>query len=308
MMFRRSFGVTAWAVALAAALVMASSGPAGAVPSDTGQAQTTSACRVQAANLPVRVGPGAAFPIVTSLLQGATVRGVSFVRTGVPNGSWVEVEITPGVSSGFVAADAQSVICQPAVTLLPPGQAPPAPGQTRQRISRTPVDGGDLSTNPVVRGPANVNNGQYIILPGVDQGQVNDVIKANGGTIRFGDAFGFGVEPLDRRAGQTIGSGIQQVDFKLTYFDEDQGEDLTAYQTTEFNAPYCLFSDENGQCNVFRFSKMGYKWPDTRFGKGLPRPGQDTQYTAIVTIVPKRGDPIVWRWNFQMSGRAVEFP
>lgn len=295
------------AFTLAALLIVTSAGAVGA--GTTGApVQASAFCRTLAANLTLRSGPGTAFSAVGSLLQGTTFRGVSLVRSGVPGGSWVEIELTTGISSGYLPADTQAVACSPAVTTLPLATAPPAPSGTRDVVSRVPVDGGDLSNNPVVRGPANVNSGQYIILPGVDQNQVRVNIIANDGVTRFSDAIGFGVEPVDRRTGQAIGSGISEVQFDVTYFDDFDGEQKTAYETIEYNVPYCLFSDENGQCNVFRFSKMGYKWPDTAFAKGLPLALTDVQYTAIVTIRTKRNEEIVWRWNFNMAPPGLEFP
>ncbi len=103
-------------VALAAVIVLSAAGGAGAVGSE--QAATVAACRIQAQNLTLRSGPGASFAPVGSLLQGAQFRGVSFVKTGIPNGSWVEAELTPGVSAGFLPADTQSVRCTPAPTAL----------------------------------------------------------------------------------------------------------------------------------------------------------------------------------------------
>ncbi len=302
-MYRPFAALRVITIALAAMLLVAGAGAAGAAPSEAGG---VASCRVLAADVFLRIGPGTAYPAVGKFIQGTVLQGITFVKIGVPGGSWVEVQQTPGRSLGFLPADAQTVACQPAASTLTPGQIPPVPQTTDERVSRTRVNGGDLSNNPVVRGPANVNNGQYIIIPRADQKLIEDVLDANG-QIRFGDGLGFGVEPLDRRAGQAIGAGIQQVEFKIKYVD-DNGDEVVAYDTIERNAPYCLFSDENGQCNVLRFSRMGYKWPDTQLARGAPRPDFDTSYTAEITIFPKQGNPILWRWGFELAAIAVELP
>jgi hypothetical protein len=316
-MMRRLFSpASLFAAAIATVLLIAGAAAVGASVHAGGASRsqalqnTVVTCRVQAANLRVRSGPGAAFPTVTTLPQGTVVQGISFVRTGVPSGSWVEVQQAQGRPLGFIAAEQQFVRCQPAANTLPPGRIPPTPAPERQRVSRVRTDGSNPQNegNPVIRGPADVNSGQYIILPRVNQDWVNRVMDENGGVIRFGDALGFGVEVLDRQAGQTIGSGIQEVQFQISYFDPDSGENITAYQTVERTAPYCLFSDENGQCNVRRFSQMGYKWPDTDFGRGASRPSENTQYSVTITIVPTEGDPVQWFWQFELTPIAVEFP
>lgn len=279
----------------------------GAAPHAAGQ-NTTASCRVLVNDLLVRTGPGTAFPAVGRLALNTLVQGIAFVQTGVPAGSWVEVQQTPGRALGFIAADTQFVRCTPAANTLTPGRIPPTPAPTpaAPRNARTRVNGGDLSNNPIIRGPANVNNGQYLILPNVDQRLVDAVLNANG-QLRFGDGLGFGVEPLDRRAGNTIGAGIAEVEFIITYFNED-GEEVTAYQTIEHNAPYCLFSDQNNQCNILRFSQMGYKWPDTQLADGAPRPLEDTFYTAQIIIRPRQGDEILWLWQFNLGPVTLEFP
>lgn len=299
-------GLRVLILALAALLIVAAAGTV--VPAPASAQNTVASCRVLVPELLVRSGPGTAFPAVGRLTQNTVIQGISFVRTGVPGGSWVEVQQTPGRSLGFMSAEAQFSRCQPAASTLTAGQIPPTPAPSGQRVARTRVNGGDLSDNPVVRGPANVNNGQYIILPNADQRIVDAAIDENGGTARFNDALGFGVEPLDRRAGQTIGSGILEVQFEVTYFDFDQEQEVTAFRSVERTSPYCIFSDANGQCTVLRFSRMGYKWPDTQLARGAPRPTEDTQYTALITIVSRNGDPILWRWQFNLSQIAVEFP
>jgi hypothetical protein len=283
---------------LVAALLIAYVGPAGASAASAA-AVTGVTCRVQVAGLPVRNGPGNEYPVLVTnqkpltLARNAAVTGISLYQTDDPNESWLEILLNANGQTGFIEAGTQFVKCQPALTTLPVFAAHiPVDGVNGQ-------NGEDASADPVIRGPAGENNGQYIILPGVDSDWAKFVTDQNG-TIRFNDGLGFGVEVFDRDAGQKSGDGIKEVQFQIT--DLDQNE--VVYKTVEKNSPYCLFSDKGGQCIVRRFSEMGYKWP----GTGIARPFEDTRYAAKITIVPHNGDPVVWNWQFELNQIGVDFP
>ncbi len=291
------------AVVLAAIVVVAgagaaSAGAAGAAPSRAGSA---AACRVLSPDLFVREGPGMAFPAVAKFIQGTVLQGIGFVKTGVPDGSWVQVQQEPGNPIGYVTADPRQLGCSVPPNTLPAQKAPPAPPDEDEPVGRTRINGDGLNLTGI-RGPADYNDGVYMVLPGLDQKWVETVVKANSGQIRFGDGVGFGIDVLDRRTGRRPGDGIKQVEIKIT-----DGNGNVAYDTIEHSAPYCIFSDENGQCNVLRFSKMGYKWPDTAIARGALRPFDDTFYTAEITITPVQGQPILWLWSFNLAPIAVEF-
>jgi hypothetical protein len=261
-------------------------------------------CAVLAASLAVRSGPGTAFAVEGSLPRNTVVRAAAFVPVGAPGGRWVAVErLTPGKAISFISAEPRFLFCRGALTLLPTARVPatPQPAATRTPrptptrllpIALVPV-AGDLSASPNIRGRDPRNEGALVLIPGATQAQADAALEQDG-IIRFDDALVFGVDVFDANVGRQTGAGIKEVQFDVYYFDEN-GDKVQTHFQRELRAPYCVFGDARGVCNVWRFSQNGNRWPN---GEPLT---PDTVFRADITIVPEAGDPALWLWQFRMD-------
>lgn len=143
-----------------------------------------------------------------------------------------------------------------------------------------PVDGND--GNASIRGSESLNDGRYVVIPGVPRGGINQSPPV------FREWLTFQVEPFDPAVGNRDGEGINRVNFTIVNRDRD---DEQVYFRTEFNQAYCAFSGGEPDCNVFVFSHNGFRWPD-----GPPL--ENANYRAVIEIVPDHGQPAIWNWDF----------
>ena len=135
---RRAFGFGLATLGIAAAIMVAAL-TAVAAPNEAGSVQAQAqplpqttpvssvSCTVRVPRLQIRTGPGTVYPVVGQLTQSSQVRAVALVSRGFPSGRWVEVQLTPGKSLGFVAADIQFVFCRQSLAGLPAARIPPTP-------------------------------------------------------------------------------------------------------------------------------------------------------------------------------------
>lgn len=303
-----ALGVIACATAFnasAAPVDGASAAALAAVPPGAGSTQAAGVtCVVRVARLQIRTGPGTVFPPIGQLTQSSVFTAVSFASRGIPSGQWVEAQLTPGRTLGFVAANAQFIFCQRSLTGLPVARIPatPRPGVTRApSATPTPVDEGDLlPTNgssdqeSSIKGRGAPEGLGSIVLPGVKRGEAQRQVDENG-FFAFGDRLVFKVDPYDERVGPKPGDGIKEVQFTLRYTDDD-GNEVIAHEKTEIRAPYCVFGDSGtGPCAVWRFSQHG-----NRFPSGAPVI-IDRDIFADITIVPVQGDSVSWFWSFRLE-------
>jgi hypothetical protein len=210
--------------------------------------------------------------------------------------------LTPGRSLGFVSADIQFVFCRQSLAALPAARIPPtprvtptqtpAPTATRvQLVALVPV-AGDLSAAPHLHSHSSRNDGALVLIPGASQ-RAADAMLEQDGIIRFDDALVFGVDVFDDRAGTRTGDGNKEVRFDVYYFDEN-GDKVQVHSQNERNVPFCVFSDQGGNCNVWRFSEHGGSWP----GGASVQPGvHDVQ----IFIQPKQGEAVTWFWSFRIE-------
>lgn len=272
------------------------------LPSAT-QAPTVPRCEVVSAGLNLRPGPGLVFdPPLQGLPRGTELQPLAFVANGFPSGQWLEVQVAAGGRRGWVSAGTQFVSCNVAVSALPAGTVPPTPTRrppttTPTRAQATlppppatatrvppvavlPVDGSDGNRN--VKNNRGVKEGRNVLLPGFDSYEVSNPMV-------FRDRIVFRVEVFDNSVGQTDGAGIATVSFTIT---DPNGE--TVHEHIERNAGYCVFGGGEPDCEIWRFSEHGNKWPS---GAGL----RNGTHSVQIVITPQYSDPVSWFWSFQIE-------
>lgn len=245
-------------------------------------------CRVAAAGLNLRSGPGAVFaPPIGGLAQNTELRPLSFVARGFPAGQWIEVQVVATGRRGWVSADAQFVTCNMDVKRLPAGKSPATPTPTRViptvvpvltptrvQVVIVPIDGGD---NNNLRNGRTVKGGRNVLLPGFTGPSTNPVT--------FSDGIVFQVEVFDSTVSQYDGAGIQDVQF---FISDGFGE---VHRRTERTPGYCVFGGGEPDCTVWRFSEHNNRWPDgAELHKG--------QHNAQIVITAKSGESAIWNWTF----------
>lgn len=245
-------------------------------------------CRVVAAGLNLRSGPGTVFaPPIGGLAKNAELRPLSFIARGFPSGQWIEVQVVATGRTGWVSAGAQFVACNVDVTRLPAGKSPPTPTPTRVsptvvpvftptrvQVVVVPIDGGD---NNNLRNGRDVKGGRNLLLPGFTGPSTNPVT--------FRDRVVFQVEVFDSTVGQYDGAGIQDVQF---FISDGFGE---VHRRTERTAGYCVFGGGEPDCTVWWFSQHNNRWPDgAELHKG--------QHNAQIVITAKSGESAIWNWTF----------
>lgn len=177
---------------------------------------------------------------------------------------------------------AASPIATPALPTATPPPPLPTPTPTPPLFDVLPVDGED--GNPQVRGPQDVRDGRYVVIPNVPPGSIS------GEPPQFREWLAFLVEPFDPAVGSQPGDGIRQVNFTL--INQDQGGE-TVYTRTEQTVAYCAFGGGEPDCNVFVFDQNDFRWP------GGP-PLENANYRAVIEIVPYQGEPATWNWDFAL--------
>ncbi len=252
------------------------------------------ACTVITDRLNLRAGPGTVYAPVATLAAGVELRPLSFVASGFPSGSWIEVERATDRVRGWVSAGQQFVACNFDPATLPAGSAPPTPTPrpptatptspvlptaTRVLVAVVPVDGSD--GNRSLGNDRGVNGGRNIVLPG--PGTVEN------GAVVFRDSVVFQVEVFDRNAGQDDGAGIREVRFTIS---DETGN--VVHQRTERNAGYCVFGGGEPDCVIWRFSEHGSRWPG---GAAL----QYGFHNVTIDIVPQSGQAVNWFWGFRIA-------
>jgi hypothetical protein len=112
----------------------------------------------------------------------------------------------------------------------------------------------------------------------------------------------FRVEAYDIRYGTNDSTGIEKVDIRLTYLDEDEGE-IEVHRNSEVNPSYCVFGGNEPTCQPWVFAEHGQRWPEGQ-------PIKNGDYRADITIVPRDKTPdengdveANWLFNFKIEGQ-----
>ena len=251
-------------------------------------APPAASCRVIAAGLNLRTGPGTVYaPPLAALAGDAELRPISFVARGFPSGQWIEAQVISNSRVGWVSAGPQFVACNVQLASLPAGVPPPtptpAPTATQlpaPQVAIIPVDGSD--GNKDLGNNRGVNQGRNLLLPSFAPSEAAIPMV-------FRDRIVFQAEVFDKSVGQADGAGIESVTFTI----RDETGDIV-HERTERNPSYCVFGGGEPDCTVWRFAQNRYRWPD-----GAPlQPGI---HDAQIVVTPKHGDAVTWFWSFRIK-------
>ncbi|PWH13358.1 MAG: hypothetical protein DDG60_10375 [Anaerolineae bacterium] len=188
-------------------------------------------------DLNLRSGPGTAYrPPILVLPKNSIVTPLGFNPTGIPGGSWVYVEVSPGGQKGWVSAGNQFVSCDINLSSLPSlvVGTPLPPPLPRSAISSTP-EGSCADTGL-----------EYVC----------EVVFSDEGWIQFK------ILQNGRELGQA--DGVEQVSFAVI-----RGENVV-YEITELAKDYCIFGG-NGPCNPWVVENYTYRW---KAGGAAVQPGE----------------------------------
>jgi hypothetical protein len=260
-MLHRKFIITGLLACLAALLA----GCSGQATPDVNAAVQTALAQTREAEAQIAQAVGAT--LTASAPQNQPTIPPPTTETPEPTPTPVQVEISPAVEP-----------TPPSSTPSPP--PPPAPSPTPVRIAISPVDGDD--GNDFLRGSANDNNGRAVLLPGLDQADVED-------TPTFRDFINFRIEVFDTRAGLYDGAGIERVIFRIF---ADDGDGPLVWEWEDSAPAFCAFGGDAPTCTAIDL-RSGAQWPAP-----FASPINNNVYLAEIDIIPEQGDETQWRWRF----------
>lgn len=188
-------------------------------------------------DLNLRSGPGTAYrPPILVLPGNSVVTPLGFNPTGIPGGSWVYVEVSPGGQKGWVSAGNQFVSCDLNLASLPSivVGTPLPPPLPRSAISSTP------------EGSCADKDLQYVC----------EVVFSDEAWIQFK------VLQDGRELGQA--DGVEQVSFSVIR------DGTVVYEITELTKDYCIFGG-NGPCTPWVVENYNYQW---KTGGPAVQPGE----------------------------------
>jgi hypothetical protein len=254
-------------------------------------------------NLRLHSGPGTVYDMLGALPINTPLVPLAFSPVGYPEGQWVQVS-TAGGQLGWIISGGSSISCNVDPATLPATVIPPtptaAPTNTPLPIPATPTPTREAIT--ILADPEG-GGGNYIdgsiMFPGLPYGFIDSSFP-----LIFKGKFVFRIEAYDIRRGTNDGDGIEQVDLRLTYFDEDEG-DIEVHQKTEVNPSYCIFGGDEPYCQAWVFAEHGQRWPEGQ-------PIKNGDYQANITIVPKDKTPdengdveANWEFEFRIEGQPA---
>lgn len=208
-----------------------------AQPTDTPALEPTGPSCAILQDLNLRSGPGTAYrPPILVLPGNSIVTPLGFNPTGIPGGSWVYVEVSPGGQKGWVSAGNQFVSCDLNLASLPSivVGAPLPPPLPRSAISSTP------------EGSCADKDLQYVC----------EVVFSDEAWIQFK------VLQDGRELGQA--DGVEQVNFSVIR------DGNVVYEITELTKDYCIFGG-NGPCAPWVAENYNYQW---KAGGPAVQPGE----------------------------------
>lgn len=159
---------------------------------------------------------------------------------------------------------------------------------------------------------------RYVPTPGAGPGDLFGVVYADGDyyyqpplyseeddyyygreELTFRDSFSLGLFVYDPREGGEDGDGIDHVEFRV--YNNETGDEIYAEETDdgstiyhqENNFPYCMFSDENGDCSTVQLG-VGDTWPGT---DQTIEPGA---YNISIQAFPKKSYRQSGNWNLNI--------
>ncbi|HRA64508.1 MAG TPA: SH3 domain-containing protein [Caldilinea sp.] len=260
-------------------------------PASTRQANSTATPRAAATctvlanpNLNVRSGPGTTFATIGAAPFNAQLRPLA--RNA--DATWIEVQVLPTGSRGWVSTGPRLITCTSNLTSLPLGKLPPDPTATFTPVPTLPP----VVVVPPAPTPQSVATlPPLVVLPGGGpggDGWNGDLVSGAGigrianGVITFRDRMYVRAEikrtPNNRK--------IERVDFRI----QDQfGDEF--YTRTERTYGYCVFGGGEPACNVLDIGR-GARWPDT------DRFICNGDYTVFADIVLDNGGQATWNTPF----------
>jgi hypothetical protein len=226
-------------------------------------------CTVQQ-NVNLRSGPGTAYdPPIDMLKTGTELIPTGYNTQGVPDGSWVQVEVKGQNETGWVSATAQFVLCTMELASLPSVTASPPPKPQRPVVSAGTPDGNNQDN---FRTSLDINPDYFLRMYVFYSEDPNENFKA-----------------------KKDGRDIDTVEFTVT--SPDGG--TTYYDRTEKNAGYCIFGGGEPDCTPWIVEGGQYKW------KQGGKPVQSGKYGLTITVTASNGDEGTWLWNSN-SGNPIK--
>ncbi len=221
----------------------------------------TAACTVlQDVNL--RNGPGTAYnPPITSLKAGTELRPTGFNPVGVPNGTWLQVDVTGQNEKGWVSVGTQFISCNIELASLQPVNVAPPPTPQRPIVSAGAPDGNNLEN---FRISLDFNPDYLLHVYVFYTEDPNEKFKAN-----------------------KDGHDIDSVEFTIT----SPNGDKQYYDSTENNPGYCIFGGGEPDCNPWIVEDGQYKWKQ---GGGPVKSGK---YGLTINVTATNGEVGTWLWN-----------
>jgi hypothetical protein len=217
--------------------------------------------------LNLRSGPGRAYnPPIGSFPANAIVIPLGYNATGIPGGSWAQVQDASGQHKGWVSAGSEFISCNIDLTSLPEIAVQPPPEPPKPRAQGSNPDG------TCGAGGADGDNGTYDCQP---------VIRN-----------GFPVEMKVFKDGVEIGkgTGVKRVEFSAT---DDNGN--TVYSRRETTEAFCFFGGD-GPCGLWVLDNFVYKW---EAGGAPVQPGHYTVNINVITDDP--AEPLNLNWHEDMD-------
>lgn len=206
------------------------------IQSETPSSAQSPACTVLQ-DLNLRTGPGTAYrPPIRVLPENTVVTPVGFNPTGIPGGSWVNVEDSSSGNKGWVNAGTQYISCNIGLASLP-----------------SVVVGTPLPPPPPKSVISSVPEGSCA-LEGLEY--ACDVV--------FSDEFWIQFKVL--KDGQELGleDGVEEVIFTVSK------DDKVIYEKTEKAKAYCIFGG-NDHCNPWVVENYFHQW---KAGGPVVQPGE----------------------------------
>lgn len=215
-----------------------------------------------------RYGPGISYnPPLRTLASGEPLAPLAFSATGYPDGQWLQVEVASTGEIGWLTADPQFVICNFALSSLPPATTI-LPTPTAQAAARPNVQekatGGGVDSDPDVDFQYQYNKDFLLRLDIKNNHDLADV--------------------------DVNGRGISKVTFEVV----NEATGITVYTHQEGTAGYCIFRGGEPDCQPWPQNGNGrYTWGE---GGAEVEPGS---YRVNVVIYPKNPEfeEQSWSWG-----------
>ena len=193
---------------------------------------------------------------------------------------------------GWINGGARDVECGDSISSLPVAEERPSGGQYQVRYLPTPgADPGDMIGWVYA-------DGDFYFQPPLYSQEGEEEYYFGNEELTFRDSFSLGLFVYDPREGTDDGDGIDHVEFRVE--NSDTGDEIYAESTdngdvynSEGTVPYCLFSDENGDCITVQLG-VGDTWPNT---DQMIEPGE---YRIRIQAYPKKQYRQTGNWNLDI--------